>query len=559
MRLALAFLLALTTLAALPAAAQAPAAPGTGAGTDARVQEALKKLEGGDLAGAIQGLEVLRQDPAASPQGLALLGALYLEANRAEEALKVLQPLADKPDADPAVLYNAGRAAVRFGQPGLARRYFEGSVAKAPSSPAARELGLLYSRQGQVVEAYRLLRPWAVSHPRDGDARLTAAALALQLDRTGEAEEVLTGFEDANPAARLLRAQAAIQRGNGKAALQLLEPIRAQHPASLEPEIRRTEAEARLLTNEPKAAVALLQGKTGTSPSLALVLGRAQRLAGDLAGATATLKPLADQAPNDPKGLGDPRTPAGIVAEYGRVLLAQKNTAGALAALEKSTRLYPDGAEAWQSLADALTAAGRAAEAKTARDKAAQLKTAQARAAAVPAPTSAPAAAGGNAAAPPRPLTPPGASPESREAAQLITAGQPEKALAAARRAVSANPKEFFPRTLEVRALLMLDRLPEALKSAESAVQGFPGNADAFYQRGVVRMASKDVKGAEQDLRQALEIAPSHIAALNDLAVLLGAQGKKAEARTLLEKVLAINPTDPTAKDNLKRLEDGKS
>jgi tetratricopeptide (TPR) repeat protein len=548
MRLALAFLLALTTLAALPAAAQAPAAPGTGAGTDARVQEALKKLEGGDLAGAIQGLEVLRTDPAASPQGLALLGALYLEANRAEEALKVLQPLADKPDADPAVLYNAGRAAVRFGQPGLARRYFEGSVAKAPSSPAVRELGLLYSRQGQVVEAYRLLRPWAVSHPRDGDVRLTAAALALQLDRTGEAEEMLTGFEDANPAARLLRAQAAIQRGNGKAALQLLEPIRAQHPASLEPEIRRTEAEARLLTNEPKAAVALLQGKTGASPSLVLLLGRAQRLAGDLAGAAATLKPLADQAPNDPKGLGDPRTPAGIVAEYGRVLLAQKNTAGALAALEKSTRLYPDGAEAWQSLADALTAAGRAAEAKAARDKAAQLKTA-----------AAPASAGGNAAAPPRPLTPPGASPESREAAQLITAGQPEKALAAARRAVSANPKEFFPRTLEVRALLMLDRLQEALKSAESAVQGFPGSADAFYQRGVVRMASKDVKGAEQDLRKALEIAPSHIAALNDLAVLLGAQGKKAEARTLLEKVLAINPTDPMAKDNLKRLEDGKS
>lgn len=72
-------------------------------------------------------------------------------------------------------------------------------------------------------------------------------------------------------------------------------------------------------------------------------------------------------------------------------------------------------------------------------------------------------------------------------------------------------------------------------------------------------MASKDVKGAEQDLRKALEIAPSHIAALNDLAVLLGAQGKKAEARTLLEKVLAINPTDPMAKDNLKRLEDGKS
>jgi Flp pilus assembly protein TadD len=546
-------LLALAVLAALPAVLPAQAGTaGTGAGTDARVQEALKKLEGGDLPGAIQGLEALRNDPAAPPQGLALLGALYLEANRAEESLKVLQPMAEKPDADAAVLYNAGRAAQRFGQPGLARRYFESSLAKAPASPAARELGLIYSRQGQVVEGYRLLRPWVVANPRDGDARLTAAALALQLDRTAEAEEMLAGFEEANPAGRLLRAQAAIQRGDGKAALKLLEPIRAQHPANLELEVRRTEAEARLLNNEPKAAVDLLKGRAAASPSVALVLGRAQRQAGDLAGALATLKPLADQVPNDPKALGDPRTPAGIAAEYGRILLAQKNTAGAVAALEKATRLYPNGAEAWQSLADALTAAGRAPEARTAKDKAAQLRAAQARPAATPAPATAP---GPQA----RPAVPANASPAAREAARLIVASEPEKALTAARNAITADPKDFYLRTLEVRALLMLDRLPEALKSSESAVQAFPGSADALYQRGVVRMASKDVKGAEQDLRQALALAPSHTAAMNDLAVLLGAQGRKAEARALLEKVLAINPTDPMAKDNLKRLEDGKS
>jgi Flp pilus assembly protein TadD len=44
------------------------------------------------------------------------------------------------------------------------------------------------------------------------------------------------------------------------------------------------------------------------------------------------------------------------------------------------------------------------------------------------------------------------------------------------------------------------------------------------------------------------------VCAMNDLAVLLIANGRKDEARELLRKVLEIRPGDPVASANLKSL-----
>jgi Flp pilus assembly protein TadD len=47
---------------------------------------------------------------------------------------------------------------------------------------------------------------------------------------------------------------------------------------------------------------------------------------------------------------------------------------------------------------------------------------------------------------------------------------------------------------------------------------------------------------------------------MNDLAVLLMLQGQKAEARTLLQKVLKAHPDDKLAAENLKKLDtEGKA
>jgi predicted Zn-dependent protease len=514
--------------------AEAPKRPLTPAET--RFQEALALIEKGDSAGTIRILEALRQEKQATPPMLSLLGAVYLQEKRAKEALDVLRPLADSEETDPALLYNAGRAALALGQADVGQRYLERSVAKMPLSPAGRELGLLLSRQGKIIEAYRLLRPWAL---RDSDleTKIIGATLALRLERPVEAEEILSGLPEKEPAIQLLRAQARIQRGDGKAALALLQPLEKNHPASFDLEVRRSLAEAHLAAGNPAAALQVLQGHTGNHPGLLLLVAKAQRQSGNAQAAMATLKPLVDQIPADAKIVGDPRPAAGVAVEYGRLLLGSGNAAEALPLLEKATRLYPGSREAWEVYADVLTKAGRAQDAAQAKQKAQEIVAA----ASAPPPT--------------RPAQPAAAqSPNLAEADRLMAAGDAEKALVAVRREIAANPASVGGRAMEVQILLRLKRFPEALKAAEAAVQSDPKNPDYVYQRGAVQIAMRKLSEAEKDLRKTLEMAPRHTPAMNDLAVVKMLQNKPDEAQDLLKQVLAINPNDQNAKASLENL-----
>jgi tetratricopeptide (TPR) repeat protein len=512
----------------------------------------MKKVEAGDVAGAIKILEPQAKTPGAPPEVLSLLGALYVDAGRPADGLRLLKPLADREDAEPAVLYNAGRAALALKQVDAGRKYLERSLAKEPASPAARELGLLLSRQGHVVEGYRWLRPWALRSPRDLEARLTAASLALRLERPGEAEEMLAGLPETpeiSPAVRLLRGEALAQKGDGRGALAALEPLRTQHPPGMDLEVRRALAEAYLAASQPAAAVELLKGRAAGNPTLALLLGRAQRQAGDLQGAAATLQPFVAKLPDSPAGLGDPRPPAGIALEYGLLLQARGDTAGGIAMLERSTRLLPTSVMAWQSLAGALTAAGRTAEAGQAQSKAQELIAArqtveQKLAAAAAAESAAPAGA---------PSVPAMSGPAA-QAMQLLQSGKVDEALAAARKGSQAEPKNVELRAVEVRALLLMKRWQDALTAGEAAVKAAPQESGAFYLRGAAKMALHD-PGAEQDFRQALKLAPQNVAAMNDLGVLLSLQGKNAEARQLFQKALALQPDNLLAARGLKQLD----
>src|ERR1700674_583214 len=119
---------------AAPASTAPPAATaGPGAGTagpatvggtaEARLSEATALAAAGKFKEAIAKLEALRRDPACPPRAVALLGALYLKVNRPKEALEVLRPLAEPADAQPAVLYNAGLAALALHEVPVAEGY----------------------------------------------------------------------------------------------------------------------------------------------------------------------------------------------------------------------------------------------------------------------------------------------------------------------------------------------------------------------------------------------------------------------------------------------------
>ncbi|HBL28866.1 MAG TPA: hypothetical protein DD490_18690 [Acidobacteria bacterium] len=518
---------------ALPALAQTAPAPPPRSAVDPLTQDAIKKIEAGDVAGGIRDLEAQRAAGGAAPQGLALLGTLYLQQGKAAEALAVLKPLADADGADAAVLYNAARAAFAVKQAELGAGYLQRGAQAAPDSPAARDLGLLVMRQGSLVEAYSLLYPWAAAHPNDTEARLAAASLAVQLERPQEAEGFLDtlGVSPDDPAIRLLRGRAAAQKGDGAAAVALLEPLAPGVPAAMDLEYRRALAEAYLVANRPADAVKQLTGHAGQHPGLALLLGRAQRKAGDKAGALATLKPFADKLPSDVQAVGDPRPLIGIALEAGTLLTELGRPAEAAPILEKAAQLYPQSPPVWEALAQALDAAGRKDAADRARDRLDDLfRSAEG---------------------------PGGAevSADLREAGIAMAAGQNEKALDAVRRELAAKPGSLQARALETRLLLTLNRKEEALKILQEALRETPDSADLLYLRGAVQMSFYNWVAAEADLRKTLQLAPQNTAAMNDLAVLLMTRDARDEARALFEKVLQINPRDRAARASLDQLE----
>ena len=506
------------------------------------VQEAVKLVEERHTAAAMDKLRAIQKDPAVTGPVLSLVGALYVQLGKPQEALAVLKPLADPEDAEPAVLYNAGQAALMAGQLEVGQVYLTRSVIKEPASPAARELGMLTARQGHVVEAYSMLRPWVLRNPSDGEARLVAANLAVQLERADDAIQLLSGLTESE-AIRLLRGKALVLKKDGPGAVALLKPLLANHPQGLDLEVRRSLAEAYLLAGQPAEAIKLIDGKTTGRPALVLLLARAQRQAGNAAAATATLKPLADKLPANADKIGDPRPAAGIAMEYGALLVDAGKAAEAVPFYQKSTGYYPRNADAWKGLARALDAAGRKPEAQKALAQAAELSKA---------PAAAPAANNPTAAAPAAAAEQP-VSPGLQKAIELMGQGKPEPALTAVRQetAISKDPRA---RMVEVRLLLSLKRPEEALKASDAALATSPNNPDYTYLRGASQMALQHLSSAEEDFRKTLRLQPRHLPAMDDLAVLLLRTNKKDEARKLLQQVLQINPQDKVAAANLERL-----
>ena len=366
--------------ATAPSSPSAAAAPANGAATTAPgaaanepLQRAAALAKAGKLKEAIAELEAQRKKGSATPRALSFLGTLYLQVGRTADALAVLKPLADASDAEPATLYQAGRACLMLHQVSAAQGYFQRSLALEPASPAAREMGLILAHQGRVVEAYSMLRPWAVRNADDGEALLVAAQLAIELERPQEAAQMIAGMPQNDPAIVLLRAKILIGKGDGKSAVPLLTPLLAKHPPGMEPEVRRTLAEADLLVGQPAQAVTLLDGRTSGHPSLALLLAKAQHQSGGAPAALATLRPFADQLPDDPKGVPDPRIAGEIAVEYGRLLAESGHAPDGIAFLQKATRIEPNSQEAWTALEKALNAAGRKEEAQKAAAQAAAL------------------------------------------------------------------------------------------------------------------------------------------------------------------------------------------
>lgn len=497
------FILCLLFLAA-GAAAQQP----TAEDLQRRFQEARQKLEAGDHQGVVALLEPFKSNPATPPPFLTLLGAAYIELGRFQEAQAVLDPAAAKETAGPPLLFNAGRAAIALGQEEKGEAYLKRAIALSPQSLAARALGLRYGRQGKVVEAYQLLRPWAQSHPEDDEVRLAAAFCAIELGRGAEAEPLLEGLPADRPQVRLLRARLLLSRGDPRGAISALAPLEASPPKEIDRDLRWVLGEARMRVGEAAGAVTLLEGHTGDDPVLALLLAQAHQQTGSPEKVLATLKPFVDAIPDPARVEPALRSiNAAMALEYGRALVAGTRWPEAVTVLQKATTLDPSNVPAWQVLGQALAGAGRRDEARQALAKFQELSRS------IPQPDAA---------------APPTDDPTERvlaEAARLAAAGQADQALALLQREQQLAPNEPRTRLMEARILLAGKRLDAAARAADAALALSPRT-----------------------------LQPEHLATLNDLAAQLIAQNKKEAARGLLRKLLAVKPDDPAARASLQSL-----
>ncbi|MEO8502301.1 MAG: tetratricopeptide repeat protein [Acidobacteriota bacterium] len=366
------FLIALAFAGAVtPSLAAQPTVAANTSASEKAYEAAVAKVKTGDYAGALKIVEPFRKEPSTSGHTLSLLGVLYLETGHPADALAVLSPLAASDHADAAVLYNAGRAASAAGDPLKATSYFQRAIkASKTVSPASRELGMLYASEGRAEEAFGLLFDWAEAHPDEIEPRTMAALMALRVGHPEVADKLINGLSMNNPGVRLLGAGIAVAVGDGQGAIELLAPLVVNHPAAMEVDIHKTQAEAYLRMGDPKSALAVLTPKAAITPTLTLLRATAQRQTGDAVGALATLKPLADKLPDDSRGLPDPRLASGVAVEYARSLTATGAVPAALPYFEKATRINPLSWPAWLALADAYDHAGRSNDAVAARAKA---------------------------------------------------------------------------------------------------------------------------------------------------------------------------------------------
>ena len=122
-------------------------------------------------------------------------------------------------------------------------------------------------------------------------------------------------------------------------------------------------------------------------------------------------------------------------------------------------------------------------------------------------------------------------------------AGQPDSAVARARRAVAMAPDSTEPRRLLARTLQDASRYAEAEREWLVLRERMPDEPGILLDLGGCRERAGDIDGAVAAGRDALKLAPDWPQALNYLGyVLADHQRELGEARTLIERAIARDP-----------------
>ena len=129
--------------------------------------------------------------------------------------------------------------------------------------------------------------------------------------------------------------------------------------------------------------------------------------------------------------------------------------------------------------------------------------------------------------------------------------------LAAARRAVEADPEDPWNYVELAEAASGLVRFREARRAAEHARRLAPDEPAPHVTLSAIAIRTMRWRAAEEHARDALAIDPENTAAHNNLGVALSQLGRKHEAVSALGTASTLDPRDTRAHDNARRVAAG--
>ena len=143
------------------------------------------------------------------------------------------------------------------------------------------------------------------------------------------------------------------------------------------------------------------------------------------------------------------------------------------------------------------------------------------------------------------------------KAYELISTGRESEGLVEIRRFIQDNPAVWNAWFLLGWGLRRLEQFAEAKMAFEKAreCEGGDENADTYNELAICQMETGDLGGAQESLIDALNLDPDNTKVISNLGFLSLKRGDTEEARKYFMTVLEIDPKDPVAAAELKKME----
>jgi tetratricopeptide (TPR) repeat protein len=142
---------------------------------------------------------------------------------------------------------------------------------------------------------------------------------------------------------------------------------------------------------------------------------------------------------------------------------------------------------------------------------------------------------------------------QTRRASLLARQGRVDEARELVRKTPERDAADARAKLLaEAQVLRDVKQWTEAYAVLQAANQRFPDDADLLYEQAMMAEKISQLEAMEQLLRQVMVLKPEHAHAYNALGYSLADRNLRLEeARTLIQRALALSPGDPFITDSL--------